>query len=449
MRDVDQVVDAPVHIVHRGQISRVTGYGRATLRGALPYRLTAGRVPDADGEIALGPRLADEFGVHVGDHVVLSDLAGHRSAMRVTGIVVMPTLEKRTVGSQRVDAAWTPCGGPRSRRATRICWYARSIRGSTRRCGANSPARSRSNCRRAEHDRRARQVGRVAAAADHRVADRRHVARRGARLVAGASARRPDGDCGVDRDDPAPAHRRSTASATVLTAAVGVVIGAPLGWALSRVVLVEIGPRLGLGLAGPGIVISVLIALAGLLGRVARCGDTRAARASPAHHHGSAWVRRVRVAFRVMPRLLLVHHTRVTRDAGAARRGCRGHVRRGTRRCRGRRACRARRDCVGCACCRRFCARNAGEHRLSVRRDEALLRHRLLPDAHRENRCAVRVVRARQHRHRRCGARGGIDHEGDGLGAVHEPVIVSEAPSKDDREAVWELAATVCAALLG
>jgi NAD(P)H-dependent FMN reductase len=32
---------------------------------------------------------------------------------------------------------------------------------------------------------------------------------------------------------------------------------------------------------------------------------------------------------------------------------------------------------------------------------------------------------------------------------VHEPVIVSEAPSKDDREAVWELAATVCAALLG
>ena len=31
---------------------------------------------------------------------------------------------------------------------------------------------------------------------------------------------------------------------------------------------------------------------------------------------------------------------------------------------------------------------------------------------------------------------------------VHEPVVVSDAPSKDDREAVWELAATVCAALL-
>lgn len=31
---------------------------------------------------------------------------------------------------------------------------------------------------------------------------------------------------------------------------------------------------------------------------------------------------------------------------------------------------------------------------------------------------------------------------------VHEPVVVSDAPSKDDREAVWELAATVCASLL-
>lgn len=32
---------------------------------------------------------------------------------------------------------------------------------------------------------------------------------------------------------------------------------------------------------------------------------------------------------------------------------------------------------------------------------------------------------------------------------VHEPVIVTGAPSKDDREAVWDLAATVAATLLG
>ncbi len=38
----------------------------------------------------------------------------------------------------------------------------------------------------------------------------------------------------------------------------------PFGWALSRVVLVEIGPRLGIGLAGPGVMTAVLIAVAGI-----------------------------------------------------------------------------------------------------------------------------------------------------------------------------------------
>jgi NAD(P)H-dependent FMN reductase len=39
--------------------------------------------------------------------------------------------------------------------------------------------------------------------------------------------------------------------------------------------------------------------------------------------------------------------------------------------------------------------------------------------------------------------------KGMGWQQVHEPVVVSAGPTKDDREAVWELAATVCAALLG
>jgi putative ABC transport system permease protein len=55
----------------------------------------------------------------------------------------------------------------------------------------------------------------------------------------------------------------STATSALLTAAVAVVCGVPLGWAVSRVVLVEIGPRLGLGLAGPGILTTLLVALAG------------------------------------------------------------------------------------------------------------------------------------------------------------------------------------------
>jgi multimeric flavodoxin WrbA len=37
--------------------------------------------------------------------------------------------------------------------------------------------------------------------------------------------------------------------------------------------------------------------------------------------------------------------------------------------------------------------------------------------------------------------------KGMGWERVHEPVVVSGMPAKDDREAVWELAATVCAAL--
>ena len=38
--------------------------------------------------------------------------------------------------------------------------------------------------------------------------------------------------------------------------------------------------------------------------------------------------------------------------------------------------------------------------------------------------------------------------KGMGWERVHEPVVVSGTPTKDDREAVWELAATVCAALV-
>jgi NAD(P)H-dependent FMN reductase len=38
--------------------------------------------------------------------------------------------------------------------------------------------------------------------------------------------------------------------------------------------------------------------------------------------------------------------------------------------------------------------------------------------------------------------------KGMGWERVHEPVVVMGAPDKDAREAVWDLAATVCAALL-
>ncbi len=271
VRDVDQVVDAPVHIVHRGQISRVTGYGRATLRGALPYRLTAGRVPDADGEIALGPRLADEFGVHVGDRVVLSDLAGNTSAMRVTGIVVMPTLENEPLGRNvlmpmdalRRTAISTGYSNLLVRAVDPAA--ARALRGELART-VEIELPTAPNTIVALGKLAASQrlliivllIGGMLLVAEHVSL---LVRRRGNQMAIAASI-------GMTRRQIIV----STASATVLTAAVGVVIGAPLGWALSRVVLVEIGPRLGLGLAGPGIVISVVTALAGLLGALLVAG---------------------------------------------------------------------------------------------------------------------------------------------------------------------------------
>jgi multimeric flavodoxin WrbA len=39
--------------------------------------------------------------------------------------------------------------------------------------------------------------------------------------------------------------------------------------------------------------------------------------------------------------------------------------------------------------------------------------------------------------------------KGMGWQRVHEPVAITGAPSKEDKEAVWELAATVAASLLG
>ena len=50
---------------------------------------------------------------------------------------------------------------------------------------------------------------------------------------------------------------------------VAVVVGVPLGLAASRLVLVELGPRLGVDLAGPGVLSALLVAMAGVVVAVA------------------------------------------------------------------------------------------------------------------------------------------------------------------------------------
>jgi hypothetical protein len=265
VRDVDEVIDAPVHLLHRGQIVRVTGYGRRPVKGALPYTTTAGRMPRSDSEIALGPRLANEFGVQVGDRVALVDLLGQKYVRTVTGIAVVPTIENEPLGRNVI----MPLAALRES-AISTGYSNLLVR------GADAAAAA------ALHDELARTVeieeptapstivalGKLSAPARLLVIVlligvvlliAEHVGllvrRRGTQFAIAASI-------GMTRRQLVAA----SSSSTIFTAALSVLCGVPLGWALSRVVLVEIGPRLGLGLAGPGVMTSLLVAAAGLLG---------------------------------------------------------------------------------------------------------------------------------------------------------------------------------------
>jgi hypothetical protein len=261
--DVDKIIDAPVHLLHRGQIVRVTGYGRAPLKGQLPYTTTSGRLPESDDEIALGPRLADEFGAHVGDRVELVDLLGQKYVRTVTGIVVSPTLEGEPLGRNVIMPL------PAIRESAISTGYSNLLVGAVdpeaaaalhaelaRSVEIEEPAAPSAIVALGKLSAPARLlvivllVGLVVLIGEHVGL---LVRRRGTQFAIAAAI-------GMTRRQLILA----TSSSTVFTAALAVLGGVPLGWALSRVVLVEIGPRLGLGLAGPGVGTSLLIAAAGL-----------------------------------------------------------------------------------------------------------------------------------------------------------------------------------------
>lgn len=263
VRDVDRLVDAPVHLLHHGQIVRVIGYGWSPVKGALPYRVSAGRMPEQLGEIALGPRLADEFGAHVGDHIELVDLQGNRFDERLTGIVVTPTLENESLGRNVLMSL-----GALRRAATSTGYSnmliravdersARSLRSElARTVELDEPTAPSTIVALGKLSAPARlliivlMIGAALLVAEHIGLLLR---RRGTQLAIAASI-------GMTRRQLVAA----TSSSTVLTAALAVVCGVPLGWALSRLVLVEIGPRLGVGLAGPSLLTSLAIAALGI-----------------------------------------------------------------------------------------------------------------------------------------------------------------------------------------
>jgi putative ABC transport system permease protein len=75
------------------------------VEGELAWTVTDGRLPAADDEVALGPRVAEQLDVRVGDTVTGAGPSGAGRALRVVGSVIMPRLSPTQLGS---DVVVTP-----------------------------------------------------------------------------------------------------------------------------------------------------------------------------------------------------------------------------------------------------------------------------------------------------------------------------------------------------
>ena len=266
-------VDQPVGVAHLcGQIAGVDWpYPvRRELRaqGERPYRLTSGRLPRGAGEVALGPRSADELGVGIGDRVTMVGPSGLSVSKRVSGVVELPTLEAEPLGRNLLmpqDAL----------RLTAVSQgYANVLVRAVDPAAAASLRTELASTLEIEQPSAPSTVvalGKLAAPARLIVIVLVLAAillvgeyvtlllrRRGTQLAIAASI-------GMNRRQLIAA----IASAAVATAVVAVVVGVPLGWAVSRLVLVELGPRLGVDLAGPGVLSALLVAVAGVVVAVA------------------------------------------------------------------------------------------------------------------------------------------------------------------------------------
>jgi hypothetical protein len=98
---VAQLTDSRLTIVRpNGELWHVGGFGIAGVKGDAPIAVIAGRLPRADGEAALGPRVASELELAVGDRLAVLDTAGARRELAVTGIVATPPLSPGALGEQ-------------------------------------------------------------------------------------------------------------------------------------------------------------------------------------------------------------------------------------------------------------------------------------------------------------------------------------------------------------
>ncbi|MCW0212090.1 MAG: ABC transporter permease [Pseudonocardia sp.] len=69
-------------------------------KGEPPLELASGRAPASSGEVAVGPRLADELGLGIGDVLAVRGPGGEQVPLTVTGTAVLPTGSSAALGEQ-------------------------------------------------------------------------------------------------------------------------------------------------------------------------------------------------------------------------------------------------------------------------------------------------------------------------------------------------------------
>lgn len=103
VRDLDLVEQSSVRVGARD----VPLLGRTVRKGDLPWSVVRGRLPTAPDEVAVGPHLARELDVTVGDVVRATDPSGRERALDVVGIAFTAPQGTDSLGTAMVATAAT------------------------------------------------------------------------------------------------------------------------------------------------------------------------------------------------------------------------------------------------------------------------------------------------------------------------------------------------------
>ncbi|WP_460606197.1 FtsX-like permease family protein [Jatrophihabitans fulvus] len=243
----EQLTSASVLVRTATGRADVVGYGRRAVSGRMPYTVAAGRVPARAGEVAVGPRLAADLGLGVGDRLRAGP---HGARLTVVGVVVLPVVSREPLGSSLLVTA------SQLRTVARTVPYAALFVRGTDPAAASA---MRAELQR-DHELGDPSAPAAVAALDQLTGptrillavlglallvlvaqNARLLLRRRREQLAIAAA------MGVTR----PRLAGAVAAALAFVTLPGLVAGAALGWLVCRVVVAETAPRLGLALSPP------------------------------------------------------------------------------------------------------------------------------------------------------------------------------------------------------